>query len=56
MLIPLILFLLVIALGAVLLNALKPERVVARAVATALVIAGVIGIVGLFVPAMQRML
>lgn len=56
MIVPLLLFVLVIALGAVLLNALKPERVVARTVATGLIIAGVIGIVGLLVPGVQRLL
>ena len=55
MLIPLLLFVLVIVLGAVLLNALKPERRVAVVIATALIIAGVVGIVGLFVPALNRL-
>jgi uncharacterized membrane protein YhaH (DUF805 family) len=53
--VPVILFLLVIVVGIFLLNALRPERIAARSVATALVIAGVVGIVFLLVPAAARL-
>lgn len=56
MLIPLLLWILVIVLGAVLLNALKPERRVAVVIATGIIIAGVIGVLSLLVSGTQRML
>jgi hypothetical protein len=56
MIIPLLLWILVIALGGVLLNALKPERRVAVVIATGIIIAGVIGVLSLLVGGTQRLL